>query len=147
MRHGPCRAHIVENNHRSNNVACPIVDRRSGIFYGRFKRIAADKDTIDSQTDRPILLHGHLHGILSGQARCSINNLEDFDERFADGFFAGPSGHGLGNKIEIGDVAGNVRTENGVTNRVEGDQGAFFFHVQRIFDGLAFNRVAQCTRQ
>ena len=137
----------MENNHGSNNAACPVVDRRGGIFNGRFKCIAADEDTIDSQTDRPILRHGHLHGISSGLARGAINNLEDFGEWFADGFFAGPTGQGLRNEIEIGDVAGNVRTENGVTNRVEGDQGAFFFHVQRIFDGLAFDRVAQCTRQ
>ena len=141
-RHGPCRAHIMENNHRSDDAACPVVDRRGGIFNGGFKSVAADEDAIHSQSHRPILLDGHLHGVSSGLARGAVNNSEDFGEGFASGFFAAPTGHGLGNEIEIGDIAGNVRTENGVTNRVEGDHGAFSFHVQCILDGLAFDRIA-----
>ncbi len=93
------------------------------------------------------MLDGHLHGISSGVARGAVNNSEDFGEAFADGFFTAPTGHGLCNQIEIGDIAGNIGTENGVTNRVESDHGAFFFYVQGILDGFAFDGVAQCARQ
>src|ERR1700674_5037735 len=86
-------------------------------------------------------------GSRAGLARGSVNNSEDFGEAFASGFFTAPARHGLCNKIEIGDIPGNVGTENGVANRGEGDHGAFFFDVQGILDDLAFDRIAQCARQ
>jgi hypothetical protein len=57
-RHGPCRAHIMENDHRSNNAACPVVDRGGGIFDGGFKSIAADEDAIYNQSHSPLMGHG-----------------------------------------------------------------------------------------
>ena len=140
-------AHIMENNHRSDDAACPVVDRRRRIFNGGFKSVAADEDAIHSQSHRLIFLDGHLHGVSSGLAGGAVNNAEDFGEGFASGFFAAPPGHGLCNEIEIGDVAGNVGAQNGVTNRVQGDHGAFFFQVQRILHSLAFDSVVQCARQ
>ena len=80
--------------------------------------------------------------------RCAaVNNSEDFGEGFANGFLPGPTGHSLCDEIEIGDIAGNVGAKDGVTNRVESDHRAFFFYVQGILDGLAFDGVAQCARQ
>jgi hypothetical protein len=144
-RHGPCRAHIMENDHRSDNAACPVVDRGGGIFDGGFKSIAADEDAIYNQSHSPILFDGHLHGVSSGFARGAVNDSEDFSEWLACGFFAAPTGHGLCNEIEMGDFAGHVAADNGITNRVESDQSAFFFHVQCILDNLAFDRIAQCA--
>src|SRR5580692_1917264 len=116
----------MENDHRSNDGSYPVVDRRSRIFNRGFKSVAADENAIHSQSHRPVLLDGHFHGVSSGFARGAVNNPEDFSEGFANRFFALPAGHGLGNEVEIGDVAGNVSTENGITNRVESDHGAFF---------------------
>src|ERR1700683_2913709 len=131
----------MENYHRSDDVSHPVVNRRGESFNRGFKSVAADEDAIHTQSHRPILLDSHLHGVSSGFARGAVNNPEDFSERFANRFFALPARHGLGNEIEIGDMAGNVGTEYGITNRVESDHGAFFFKVQGIFDGLAFDRV------
>ena len=142
-RHGPRRAHIMEYNHRSDDTPRPVVDRRSGVFNGDFNSIPGDQDAIHSQSHRPVFLDGHLHWVSSRFARGAVDNSEDRGERLADGVFAAPTGHGFRNEIEIADVAGNVGAENGVANRVESDQGALFFYVQCILDGLTFDRVAQ----
>jgi len=42
------RAHIMEDNHCSGDAACPVVDRRGGIFNRGFKSVAADEDAIHS---------------------------------------------------------------------------------------------------
>src|SRR5258706_3095905 len=145
--HRPRRTYIMENNHRSDDAPRPIVDRSGGIFNGGLKSVPANEDTINGQAHRPILLHGHFHRVSGGLARSAVNDFKHFSKRLADGFFAPPPCHALGNQIEIGDFAGNVGTKNGVTNRVEGDQRTLFFYVQRILDGFAFDGIAQCARQ
>ena len=146
VRHGPRRAHIMENDHRSDDAACSVMDGGSGIFNRGFKSIATDEDAIYDQSHPPILFDGYLHRVPSDFARGAVNNSEDFGEGLACGFFAAPTGHGLCNEIEIGDFAGHVAADNGITNRVEGDQSAFFFYVQCILDRLVLDRVAQCAR-
>src|SRR5260370_41597751 len=114
---GPSGGHIMENDHGSDDAARPVVDWRGGIFNRGFKSVPADEDAVYRQSHGPILLDGHLHGIPSGLARGALNNSEDFGEGFANGFFTAPTGHGLCDEIEIGDLAGNIGTKNGVTNR------------------------------
>src|SRR6266436_486517 len=108
VRHGPRRAHIMENDHGSNNPPAAVVDRGGGIFNGGFKTVAADEDAVQSESDSSVLLNRHLHRISSGLARIAINNLEHFGEWFPDSFFAAPAGHSLGNEIEIGHATGNI---------------------------------------
>jgi hypothetical protein len=127
--HGARCAHIVEDNHCSDDPAGPVVDRRGRIFNRGFESVASDQDAIKGQTHGLVLFDRHLHGISCGLAREPINDSKHFGQWPASGFFAAPPRHRLGDQIEIGDVAGNVRTENGVTNGVEGYQGAFFFYV------------------
>ena len=98
----------MENNHRSHDVPCPVVDRSGGIFNRGFKTVAADEDAIRGQTHRFILLDRHLHGIARGRARGAVDNFEDFGERFADSFLVFPTGHSLRNHIEIGDIPRDV---------------------------------------
>src|ERR1700687_3475619 len=137
----------MENNHRAGDVTGPVVDRRGGIFNGGFQSVAADEAAVHSQSHGPIWLYGHLHGVESALARGAIDNPKDFGQRLANGFFAAPPSHSLRNKIEIGDIPGNIGAENGVANRVEGDPGALFFYIQCTLDGLAFDRMAQRARQ
>src|ERR1039458_1445292 len=86
-RHGPRRAHIMEYNHRSDDAAYPVMDRRGGIFNSGFKSVASEEDAIYSQPHCPILLDGHLQGVSSGLARGTVNNSKDLGERVASGFF------------------------------------------------------------
>lgn len=93
------------------------------------------------------MFDSHLHGISRRLARRPVNDAEDFGQRPASGLITAPPGHGLRDEIQIGDVARDVRAENGVTDRIKRDQGALSFYIQRILHDLAFDRVAQCARQ
>jgi hypothetical protein len=112
----------MENDHRSDDAACLVVDRGGGILNGGLKSIAANEDAIYTHSHRHIFLDGHLHGVSIGIARGAVDYSDDVGEGLACGFFAAPTGHGLCNEIEIGNFAGHVGAENGITNRVEGDQ-------------------------
>ncbi len=142
-RHGPRRAHIVENNHRAYYAARPVVDGRGGIFNRGFIPVATDEHAVDCESDRRVLFDGHLHGISCSLARAAINNSKDFGERFARGFCTEPSRHLFCNDIQIGDIAEDVSTQNGVTNRVERNHGALFFYEQRVLNAFAFDRIPQ----
>src|SRR5580698_1585340 len=144
-RHGPRSAHIVENNHRSGDSAHSVVNWRSGILNGGFKTIAADKDTIHSQSHCLILLDGHLHGVSSCFSRDSVDNFEDLGEGFTYSLLAAPTGHFLGHEIKVGDATGNVSTEHGVTNGVQCNDRSFLFYIQRLLDGHACDRVGECA--
>ena len=109
-RHGPRCAHVVKNDHSSDHAACPVMDRRGGIFNGGFKSVAADENAIRGESDRFVLFDGHLHGIASGLVRAAVNNSEDFGQRFASGFFTEPPGHLFCNDIQIRDIPGNIGT-------------------------------------
>ena len=145
--HGPRRAHIMENNHRSAHAACPVVDRGGGIFNRGFQPVAANEHAIERESHGPILFDGHLHGIERGLARVAVNNSEDLGKGFANGFLAAPTRHGFCNQIKIRDLAGSVGTENGITYRIQRHLSSFFFYVQRIPGGLAIDGVAQRARQ
>jgi hypothetical protein len=123
--HGARCAHIVEDNHCSDDPAGPVVDRRGRNFNRGFESVASDQDAIKGQTHGLVLFDRHLHGISCGLARGPIND----SKHFCQWLLRGPPRHRLGDQIEIGEVAGIVRTENGVTDGVEGYQGAFFFYV------------------
>jgi hypothetical protein len=137
----------VKDNDGPDDAAGAIVDGGGRIFDGRLKAIAPDKDAVDSQAHGAILLDGHFQGVASRFAGGTVNDAEDLDEGFAEGFGAGPAGHGFGDQVEIVDVAGNIGGKNGVANGVEGDHGALFFDVQGILNGFAFDGVAERTRK
>src|SRR5579864_9266783 len=61
VRHGPRRAHIVENDNRSYNPAHSVVYRSGGVFNSGFKTVAPDQDAIHSKSDSSILFDRHLH--------------------------------------------------------------------------------------
>src|ERR1700735_1409580 len=146
-RHRASRAHIVKNDNSSNDTAFPVGYRRGGSFNRAFKSVAPNKNTIRSESDGTVLLNRHFHRISSSFARSAVNDLEDFAKRLTSSVFALPASQLFRHEIEIRNVSGNIRTENGIANGIEGDQGAFFFQIQRIFHHFSFNRVVQRARE
>src|SRR6202041_2273225 len=141
-RHGPRRAHVMENNHGADYMTPTVMYRRRRVFDRRLESVAADEPAIHGQSHRPILFDGHFHRVSSGSACGAVDNPENFCERSASGFSAGPTGHGFCDNVEVGDIARNVGTENGVPDWVEGNYRTLSFHIQCIFDDLAVDRVA-----
>src|SRR5271163_4735988 len=111
----------MENDDRADDVACAVVDWRGRVFNGEFKSIAAYEDAILGESDRPVFHHSHFHGVSGNLACLAVNNLEDFSEWQTLCFVAAPAGHGFSDKIEIGDVTGNVGAEYGVADGAECD--------------------------
>ena len=62
-----------------------------------------------------------------------VQNPEHFGKRSPRRFIPRPAGHFFRNKIEKGDISGNVRANDGVTDGIEGDLGALLFDEQRLF--------------
>jgi hypothetical protein len=107
-----------------------VVDRRSGIFNGGFRSVAAQQNTIGSKRHGPILHDSHLHGVWSRLASDTVNNSEDFGQGSSSRFSPRPACHSFRDEIEEGDFSQDVGTNDGVANAVERDLGAFLLNEQ-----------------
>src|SRR5260370_29617330 len=86
-------------------------------------------------------MDGQLDGMPSGFACGAVDDLEHLGKGPSDGLRAGPARHAFGDQIEIGDVAGEVGTEDSVSYRVECDLRAFLFCEQRLLDRFPLGYV------
>jgi len=66
-----------------------------------------------------------LHRVGDRRAGAAVKDSENFRCRPARGFLRRPTRHSLSDRIEKGDIAGRVRANNSVADRVECDLSAF----------------------
>ena len=126
-RHRLGHTHIAENNYRSDNRSFPVVDRGDGVLDRNFNSVTLDQETVQWQMHGAVFSNCELRGICNGCAARSVDDSENFGHGPAFRFFVRPVRHSFCNEIEVGDIPRNVRTNNGVADGIERDQGAFFF--------------------
>ena len=147
QRHRPCRAHVAKNDDRSGGLPFAVVDGGNGVFDRNFKSVTPDEDAVRRQVHGPVLPDCHLHRIRNGFAARGVQDSENFGHGPARRFLPRPARHFFRDEIEKSDISRDVRANHGVANAVERDLGAFLFHEQRLFHGLALDGIAQGPQQ
>ena len=84
-------------------------------------------------------------GVVSRLVASRIRNTSAIGRPAASS--ARPARHALRDEVQEGDVARDVRADDGVADAVERDLGALLLDEQRLFHDLALDGVAQRTQQ
>src|SRR5580658_9896869 len=143
QRHRPCGADVAEYDDRSSGLPTMVMDRRNGVFDGYFKSVTTDEGPVREKEHGGVQANGSLQRINDSLAAGGIQNVEDFGNGPACRILPRPASHFFCDEIEEGDISGNVRTNNGVSDAVEGDLGAFLFAEQRLLHAVALNGMSE----
>jgi hypothetical protein len=82
------------------------------VLNGRFIPVASDQDTVRTQADRFVVQNRHRQWIHGRFAAITIDHSQHILKRLAECFLRRPARHAFGDRIEIGDVAGDVGADD-----------------------------------
>ena len=95
------------------------MNRGGSVFDRRLAPIPADQQTVLAHTDSGVTLHRQGQRIPRGLTTVRVDDLQHFRQRPAGRLCSGPSGHALGDRVHIRDVARQVGAENGIPDGVK----------------------------
>jgi len=113
----------VKDDHCASDLTVPIVNRSCGVLDRGFVAVASNQQAVRAESDRGVLPHGQCQRIQCGFPALRVDDPYDVLQWHASGLGPGPTGHFLGNRIEVGDVACHIGTDHGIADRVERDPG------------------------
>ena len=86
---------VAEHDHRAEDVALAVVNRRRRMLDGGFVAVAADQDVVALEADLPVVLDRQLRRILRVLAGQAVGHVEHFGQRPREGFGARPARQAL----------------------------------------------------
>ena len=143
------RAALTSRKTMTAPVALPftVVDGGDGVFDRNFKSVAPDQDAVRRQVHGSVLPNRHFHGIGGGLAARGVQDSEHFGHGPACRFLHDQPVIFSATRLRKVMFPRDVGANDGVADAVERDLGAFLFHEQRFFHGLALDRIAQRPQQ
>jgi len=119
QRQRPGRAHVAKHDHRPDHPPLPVMNGRGGIFDRRLAAVAAQQQTVLGHAGVCVTTHRKHQRIPDPLAALGVDDPHDFLRRPADRLRHRPASHALGDRVQIGDIARQVRAENSVPDRIE----------------------------
>jgi len=130
QRQGASRAHVVEHDHRADHSSMPVMHGGGSVFDCGLAPIAADQQAVLAYAGVGVASHRQCQRITNGLAGVRVDDLHHFLQRPAGRLRRRPAGHALGDRIHVGDPAGQIGAEHGVPDRVEHDLRALLCPAQ-----------------
>ena len=118
-----------------------------GVVDRNLDAIAADEDAVRRQVHGSVFPGRDLHWIHDRAVVRAVHDPQHLRHWPTCRFRPFPAGQALRDEVEVGDFAGDIRTDHPVTDAVESDLGAFLFDEQSLFHHLAFDGIAEGAQQ